>query len=116
MTPGGLQLYSGHSICGTTIKNLKYELALGVISSSSFLSKQIRATWSLKFFIQMRSLQERIADRILASATMPTLRECLLKIAVVLRESTRRIVDNFTAQHTLVDIWIKFAMNMRSAS
>jgi len=113
---GVFNFYYGHSVIENTIKDFKYDLALGRTSCSSFLANQLRVLWSLAAFILMQSLQEHIADKRLASATMHTLRECLLKIAVVVRESTRRIVANFTAHHPWADIWLKCAMNMGAAS
>lgn len=113
---GVFNFYYGHSVIENTIKDFKYDLALGRTSCSSFLANQLRVTWSLAAFILMQSLQEHIVDRRLASATMHTLRECLLKIAVVVRESTRRIVANFTAHHPWADIWLKCALNMGAAS
>lgn len=113
---GVFNFYYVHSVIENTIKDFKYDLALGRTSCSSFLANQLRVLWSLAAFILMQSLQEHIADKRLTSATMHTLRECLLKIAVVVRESTRRIVANFTAHHPWADIWLKCAMNMGAAS
>ena len=113
---GVFNFYYGHSVIENTIKDFKNDLALGRTSCSSFLANQLRVTWSLAAFILMQSLQEHIVDKKMASATMHTLRECLLKIAVVVRESTRRIVANFTAHHPWADIWLRCAMNMGATS
>ena len=112
---GIFNFYYGHSVIENIIKDLKNDLALGRTSCSSFRANQLRVLWSLAAFILMQSLQEHIDQRILASATMHTLRECLLKIAVVVRESTRRIIAAFTAHHPGADIWRQCAINMGAA-
>lgn len=60
----------------------------------------------------MQSLQEHIADKELASATMHTLRERIFKVAVTVRESTRRIVCSLTAHHCWSAIWLRSALNL----
>lgn len=113
---GIFNFYYGHSIIENTIKDFKNDLALGRTSCPSFRANQLRVMWSLSAFILMQSLQEYIDHKRLACATMHTLRECLLKIAVVVRESTRRIVANFTAHHPWADIWLRCATNLGAAS
>ena len=113
---GIFNFYYGHSVIENTIKDFKYDLALGRTSCSSFLANQLRLLWSLAAFILMQTLQEHIADKRLATATMHTLRECLFKVAVVVRESTRRFVANFTAHHPWSEIWLQCAISMGAAS
>lgn len=99
-----------------TIKDLKNDLALDRTSCCSFAANQLRLIWSLAVYTLMQSLQEHVDDRELAKSTMHTLRERLLKIAVVVRESTRRIVCRFTAHHPWSAIWLRCAASMGAAT
>jgi len=104
--------YYGHSVMENTIKDLKNDLELGRTSCSSFLANQLRLLWSLAAFTLMQSLQEHAADRELTVATMRTVRERLLKIAVRVRESTRRIVFNFTSHYPWAEVWLACARSV----
>ncbi len=114
--PGIFTFYYGHSVMENTIKDLKNDLALDRTSCCSFAANQLRLIWSLAAYTLMQALQEHIDDHELAKATMHTLRERLLKIAVVVRESTRRIVCSFTAHHPWSAIWLRCAASMGAAS
>jgi len=113
---GIFTFYYGHSVMENTIKDLKNDLALDRTSCCSFAANQLRLIWSLAAFTLMHSLQEHIDDRELAKATMHTLRARLLKIAVLVRESTRRIVCSFTAHHPWSAIWLRCALSLGAAS
>lgn len=109
---GVFRFYYSHSDMENTIKEFKYDLDLGRTSCSSFLANQLRVIWSLAAYILMQALQERLVIRELSRATMGTLRERLFKIAVRVKESTRRIVFLFTAHYPWQDNWIACARSV----
>jgi hypothetical protein len=113
---GVFAFYHKHAVMENTIKDLKNALELDRTSCSSFFANQLRLIWSLAAFTLMHSLQEHISDRELAVATMHTVRERLLKIAVVVRESSRRIVFNFTSHYPWAGIWLRGAISLGAAS
>jgi hypothetical protein len=108
--PEGIFSFSHqHYDLENTIKEFKLNLDMDRTSCSSFLANQLRVIWSLAAYILMQSLKERFADRELARATMGTLRERLFKIAVRVKESTRRIVFLFTSHYPWADSWLACA-------
>lgn len=112
---GIFKFYYGHSDLENTIKDLKRDLDLGRTSCSTFLANQLRVIWSLAAYILMQTLQERISDKELARATMGTLRERLFKVAVRVKESTRRVVFLFSSHYPWENPWIACARNIGAA-
>ena len=108
---GGFRFYYGHCDIENTIKTFKGDLSLDRTSCSSFLANQLRVIWSLAAYILMQTLQERLSCTELARVTMGTLRERLFKIAVRVKESTRRIAFLFTAHYPGQALWMACAQS-----
>jgi hypothetical protein len=113
---GVFHFYYGHSDMENSIKNFKHDLSLDRTSCPDFLPNQLRVIWSLAAYILMQALQERITDRILSRATMGTLREHLFKVAVRVKESSRRITFLLTAHYPWQGTWLACARSVGAAA
>ena len=106
---GAFRFYYGHSDMENRIKELKNDLAMGRTSCSRFVANQFRLIMTLAAYVLMQSVAERTADLGLLKAQMATLRDRLLKIAVRVRSSVRRITLEFTTHHPWADVWLDAA-------
>jgi hypothetical protein len=106
---GAFQLYYGHSDMENNIKELKNDLSLDRTSCSKFNANQFRMLLTLAAYVLMQSVAERTHDLDLRKAQMGTLRDRLLKIAVRVGSSARRITLEFTCHHPWSDAWIATA-------
>jgi len=109
---GLFDFYYGHSDMENTIKELKNDLAMDRTSCSRFEANQFRVLMTLAAYVLMQSLQEHTHDLDLLKATMATLRDRLLKIAVRVRSSVRRIVLEFTTHHPWSTQWLDCARSI----
>ena len=82
-----------------TIKELKNDLAMDRTSCHRFEANQFRVLITLAAYALLQSVQEHSDDLDLLKAQMETLRDRLLKVAVRVRSSVRRIVLEFTSHH-----------------
>ncbi len=106
---GAFDFYYGHSDMENRIKELKNDLAMDRTSCSRFWANQFRVLLTLAAYTLMASVAEETSDRDLLKAQMATLRERLLKIAVRVRSSVRRITLEFTNHHPWADAWLATA-------
>lgn len=74
------------------IKELKYGLSVDRTSCSRFLANQLRLLLSAAAYVLFQTLQTHACGTVLADAQVSTLRERLLKVAVWVKCSVRRIV------------------------
>ena len=106
---GAFHFYYGHSDMENNIKELKNDLAMDRTSCSRFSANQFRLILTLAAYVLMQSVAEETSDLDLLKAQMATLRDRLLKIAVRVRSSTRRITLEFTSHHPWADSWLHAA-------
>jgi hypothetical protein len=106
---GAFNFYYGHSDMENNIKELKNDLAMDRTSCSRFAANQFRLHLTLAAYVLMQSVAEQTSDLDLLKAQMTTLRDRLLKIAVRVRSSVRRITLEFTTHHPWADSWIHAA-------
>lgn len=107
---GAFNFYYGHSDMENNIKELKNDLAMDRTSCSSFNANQFRLMMTLAAYVLMQSVAEKTSDLGLLKAQMGTLRKRLLKIAVRVRSSVRRISLEFTSHHPWDQSWLNTAL------
>jgi DNA-directed RNA polymerase subunit N (RpoN/RPB10) len=89
------RLYRERGDVENRIKELKDGLALDRLSCSRFLGNQFRVLLTAAAYILMQALRLHAAGTACATAQVMTLRERLLKVAVWVERSVRRIVLHF---------------------
>lgn len=109
---GVFTFYYGHSHIENTIKELKNDLRMDLTSCSTFAANQFRVLLSLAAYVLMQSMQEQTGEEHLKKAQMGTLRDRLLKIAVRVVVSVRRVKLEFTRHHPWANDWLTCAMNL----
>lgn len=87
------------------IKELKAGLALDRLSCSRFLGNQFRLLLTLAAYILVQALRLQAAGTACATAQVTTLRERLLKVAVWVQRSVRRVVLHFPASFPWQPAW-----------
>lgn len=107
---GAFDFYYGHSDMENTLKSLKDDLALDRTSCCSFLANQFRLLMTLAAYALMMTVSEHAATKELQRATMGTLRIRLLKIAVRIKSSVRRVLLEFTGHFPWAEDWMSCAM------
>jgi len=109
---GAFEFYYGHSDVENTIKELKNDLSMDRTSCMSFLANQFRVLMTLAAYVLLQAIQEDSEDQQLRKATMATLRDRLLKVAVRVASSVRRITLEFTVHHPWADQWLACARSL----
>jgi hypothetical protein len=112
---GAFDFYYGHSDMENNIKELKNDLAMDRTSCPDFTANQFRLIMTLAAYLLMQSVAERSSDLDLLKAQMATIRDRLLKIAVRVRSSVRRISLEFTTHHPWADQWLGCAQSIGAA-
>ncbi len=107
---GAMRFYYGHSDIENSIKELKNDLHMDRTSCQKFAANQFRLLMTLAAYVLMQSVQEHAIDANIASAQMGILRERLLKIAVKIKSSVRRITMEFTSHHPWSQEWTRCAL------
>ncbi|HEX6212496.1 MAG TPA: IS1380 family transposase [Methylomirabilota bacterium] len=74
------------------LKELHHGLEMDRTSCSRFLANQFRVLLTLAAYILFQELRRRAAGTVCATAQVPTLRERLIKLAVWVERSVRRVV------------------------
>jgi DDE family transposase len=87
------------------IKELKYGLSVDRTSCSRFLANQFRLLLSAAAYVLFQTLQTHARGTALADAQVPTLRDRLLKVAVWVERSVRRIVLHFPQHFPWLAPW-----------
>jgi Transposase DDE domain group 1 len=109
-TPGHVyQLYRERGEVENRIKELKDGLALDRLSCSRFLSNQFRLLLTAAAYILVQALRHHGAGTTCATAQVRTLRERLLKVAVWVERSVRRIVMHLPAAFPWQPTWRQLA-------
>jgi hypothetical protein len=109
---GAFNFYYGHSDMENNIKELKNDLSMDRTSCSGFAANQFRLIMTLAAYLLIQSVAEKTSDSDLLKAQIATLRDRLLKIAVRVRSSVRRITLEFTSHHPWSDQWLDCARSI----
>ena len=109
---GAFDFYYAHSDMENRIKELKNDLAMDRTSCTRFAANQFRLIMTLGAYVLMQSVAEHSSDLGLLKAQMATLRDRLLKVAVRVHSSVRRITLEFTTNHPWADAWIDAALGV----
>lgn len=91
------------------IKELLYGLNIDRTSCRRFFANQLRGLLTLSAYVLFQELRLKAAETCLANAQVNTLRERLLKMAVWLKRSTRRIVLHLPDSAPWRQEWIQVA-------
>ncbi len=102
-------IYRGRGDAENRIKELHHGLEIDRTSCTSFLANQLRVFMTAAADVLMQQMRVRAAGTVLATAQVSTLRERLLKMAVWLQRSVRRIVLHFPVNYAWLDCWKKIA-------
>jgi hypothetical protein len=78
-------------------------------SCSAFLANQLRVLLTLAAYILFQELQRRAAGTACAGAQVTTLRERLIKLAVWVQRSVRRIVLHLPVSYPWLRTWRQLA-------
>jgi hypothetical protein len=99
------ELYCQRGDIENRIKELHEGLEIDRTSSSSFLANQFRVLQTAAAYVLFQELRVRLPKTDLARAQVGTLREKLLKLGAVVKESVRRIVVSFPASAPWKQLW-----------
>jgi hypothetical protein len=110
------QFYCGRGDVENRLKELHHGLELDRTSCSDFLANQFRVLLTLAAYILFQELQRRAAGTACAGAQVATLRERLLKLAVWVQRSARRIVLHLPASFPWLPTWTQLARAVGATS
>ncbi len=99
------QVYCGRADVENRLKELHHGLELDRTSCSHFLANQFRVLLTLAAYVLFQELRRRAARTARAAAQVTTLRERLIKLAVWVQRSVRRIVLHFPAAGPWLPTW-----------
>ena len=103
------KIYRGRGDAENRIKELHHGLEIDRTSCTSFLANQLRVFMTAAAHVLMQEMRRRMAGTALASAQVSTLRERLLKLAVWVEKSVRRIVLHFPVNYPWLSCWKQLA-------
>ncbi len=103
------QVYCQRGDVENRLKELHHGLELDRTSCSRFLANQFRVLLTLAAYILFQELQRRTHGTACADAQVTTLRERLLKLAVWVERSVRRIVLHLPASFPWRSTWQRLA-------
>jgi hypothetical protein len=97
--------YCGRGDVENRLKELHHGLEMDRTSCSQFLANQFRVLLTLAAYILFQELRRRAARTACAAAQVTTLRERLIKLAVWVQRSARRIVLHFPVSFPWLPTW-----------
>src|SRR2546427_105282 len=103
------RLYCGRGDMENRLKELQQGLAMDRTSCSRFAANQRRLVFSVAAYVLFQALQSFARVTVLGSAQVWTLRERLLKVAVWVERSVRRIVLHLPQAFPWRDTWRELA-------
>jgi hypothetical protein len=103
------QFYCGRGDVENRLKELHHGLELDRTSCHRFLPNQFRVLLTLAAYILFQELRRRAAGTACADAQVTTLRERLLKLAVWVERSARRIVLHLPMAFPWLPTWQRLA-------
>jgi hypothetical protein len=98
------------------LKELHHGLEMDRTSCSRFLANQFRVLLTLAAYILFQDLQRRAAGTAVAGAQVTTLRERLIKLAVWVERSVRRIVLHLPTTYPWLSSWQRIARAVGATS
>jgi hypothetical protein len=104
------KIYRGRGDAENRIKELHHGLEIDRTSCTSFLANQLRVFMTAAADVLMQEMRRRMAGTALAAAQVSTLRERLLKLAVWVEKSVRRIVLHFPVNYPWLTCWKQLAL------
>ena len=103
------QFYCGRGDVENRLKELHHGLEMDRTSCSRFLANQFRVLLTLAAYLLFQELRRRAAGTALADAQVTTLRDRLLKLAVWVERSVRRIVLHLPLTCPWLPTWRRIA-------
>jgi DDE family transposase len=103
------RLYCGRGDMENRIKELQHGVAMDRTSCSRFAANQLRRLFSVAAYVLFQTLQSIARGTGLGAAQVWTLREQLVKVAVWVERSVRRIVLHLPHAFPWRDTWQQFA-------
>jgi hypothetical protein len=103
------EFYCGRGDVENRLKELHHGLEMDRTSCSSFLANQFRVLLTLAAYILFQELRRRAAPTVCADAQVTTLRERLIKLAVWVERSVRRIVLHLPTTFPWLTTWRQLA-------
>ena len=103
------RIYCQRAPIENRIKELLYGLNIDRTSCTRFFANQLRGLLTLAAYVLFQELRLKARGTDLANAQVSTLRERLLKLAVWIKRSTRRIVFHLPESAPWRQEWIKIA-------
>jgi hypothetical protein len=103
------QFYCGRGDVENRLKELHHGLEMDRTGCSRFLANQFRVLLTLAAYVLFQELRRRAAGTALADAQVTTLRERLLKLAVWVERSVRRIVLHLPLTCPWLPTWRRIA-------
>ena len=103
------QIYCQRGDVENRLKELHHGLELDRTSCSRFLANQFRVLLTLAAYILFQELRRRARGTVCADAQVTTLRERLLKLAVWVERTVRRIVLHLPATFPWLRTWRQVA-------
>jgi hypothetical protein len=103
------QFYCGRGDVENRLKELHHGLEMDRTSCSRFFANQFRVLLTLAAYILFQELQRRAAKTACADAQVTTLRERLIKLAVWVQRSARRIVLHLPVSFPWLSTWRQLA-------
>ena len=103
------QFYCGRGDVENRLKELHHGLEMDRTSCEHFLANQFRVLLTLAAYVLFQELRRRAAGTTCADAQVTTLRERLLKLAVWVERSVRRIVLHLPATFAWLSTWRRIA-------
>jgi len=99
------QFYCGRGDVENRLKELHHGLEMDRTSCPHFLANQFRVLLTLAAYILCQELQRRAAKTACADAQVSTLRERLIKLAVWVQRSARRIILHLPVAFPWLSTW-----------
>ena len=103
------RIYCQRAPIENRIKELLYGLNIDRTSCTSFFANQLRGLLTLSAYVLFQELRLKAKGTNLANAQVSTLRERLLKLAVWIQRSTRRIIFHLPDSAPWRQEWIQIA-------
>jgi Transposase DDE domain group 1 len=109
------QIYCGRGDMENRLKELHHGLAMDRTGCHRFLANQFRVLLTLAAYILFQTLQAQTQGTACADAQVTTLRERLIKLAVWIERSVRRIVLHLPASGVWLSTWRQIALRVGAA-
>src|SRR6059036_3412110 len=110
------QFYCGRGDVENRLKELHHGLEMDRTSCEHFLANQFRVLLTLAAYVLFQELRRRAAGTTCADAQVTTLRERLLKLAVWVERSVRRIVLHLPRSFPWLPTWWQVARAVGATS